>query len=494
MKKLSLILSLSILAFLGCQKEQHIEPQSTGQTSIVQPLFRTYSTPAQELFNRWDSLGCSASETDKAKYSEAIDYLINKGVWDSLECIFKFDVHHKIAALVNWKNPQHLATIVGDYAGSFIPYKGFDGNGTSFKINTNYNPYNSTLYTLNNCMKGIYINSNETQSRVDLSSESATSNGLNVYLQNNNTPKSVLTLCNNANDLYYSPILQAYGWHVSTRANASEYESLKNGVSITKLARAKSSTSIPNQNVYLFCKNVNGTFSAYSNKIISGAFFGAKCNQLEVINGLNIWGRYSGSVPSKLLMIDGNSLTKAAYWVDRMLRNYGSSNYVNEVCQAKVGIRTNEMYYAFPNTLGKVKSDIYSKKILVVWELTNDFYLGGQNVDSAYTHLVDYCNQAKAIHGEDLIILVGTCLPRDYMTPALRQELNTRIRNNYTTFATDLIDVGGDSLVGVDSYGVNGVGERNTLYFGADKTHMTITGYNYVSDNYFYPKIDFYLN
>jgi hypothetical protein len=487
------ILLISVLAFFGCQKEQYIEPTNV-EPNVVSQSFRTYSSPAQALFDKWDSLGCSASETDKVKYAEAIDYLINKGVWDSLDCIFKFDVHNKTAALVDWKNPQRLAVISGDYSGSFIAYKGFDGNGTNFKINTNYNPYNSSLYTLNNCMKGIYINSNETTNRVDMSSESATNNGLNFFLQNNNTPKSILSSTNNASDALYTPILQAYGWHVSTRANSSEYESLKNGVSITKLPKAKASTSIPNQNVYLFCRNVNGVFSAYSNKTISGVFFGAKCNQLEVINGLNIWGRYAGSVPSKLLMIDGNSLTKAAHWTDRMLRNYGSSNYVNEVCQAKVGIRTNEMYYAFPNTLGKVKSDIYSKKILVVWELTNDFYLGGQNVDSAYTHLVDYCNQAKAIHGEDLIILVGTCLPRDYMTPALRQELNTRIRNNYTTFATDLIDVGGDSLVGVDSYGVNGVGERNTTYYGADKVHLNITGYNYVSDNYFYPKIDFYLN
>jgi hypothetical protein len=491
MKKL--ILSLSILAFLGCKKEQMLEPTNVEQITTNVQSFRTYSSPAQALFDKWDSLGCSASEQDKIKYSESIDYLISKGVWDSLDCIFKFDVHNKTAALVDWKNPQRMATIVGDYAGSFIAYKGFDGNGTTFKINTNYNPYNSTLYTLNNCMKGVYINSNETTARVDMSSESATNNGLNVFLQNNNTPKSIIASTNNAGDLNYTPILQAYGWHVSTRGNANEYESLKNGVSITKLPKAKASTSIQNQNVYLFCRNVNGTFSAYSNKIISGAFFGAKCNQLEVINGLNIWGRYAGSVPNKLLMIDGNSLTKAAHWVDRMLRNYGSSNYVNEVCQAKVGIRTNEMYYAFPNTLGLVKSDIYSKKILVVWELTNDIYLNGQNVDSAYAHIVEYCNQAKTIHGNDLIILVGTCLPRDFLTPSVRQDLNQRIRNNYTSFATDIIDVGNDSIVGVDSYGVNGVGERNTTYYGSDKTHMTITGYNYVSDNYFYPKINQYL-
>lgn len=485
------ILLLSVLAFFGCKKDQLFEPKQEPQAIVVNSL-RTYSSPAQALFDKWDSLGCSASEQDKVKYAEAIDYLISKGVWDSLDCIFKFDVHNKTAALVDWKNPQRVAVISGDYAGSFIVYKGFDGNGATFKINTNYNPYNSTLYTLNNCMKGIYINSNETTARVDLSSESATNNGLNAFLQNGNIPKSIATSTNNASDLNYTPILQAYGWQVSTRANANEYESLKNGVSITKLPKAKVSTSIPNQNVYLFCRNVNGVFSAYSNKTISGAFFGAKCNQLEVINGLNIWGRYAGSVPDKLLMIDGNSLTKAAHWVDRALRNYGTSNYVTEYCQAKVGIETNQMHSDFNNTLGKIKADIYSKKVFVVWELTNDLY-NSNNVDTAYNNIVSYCNQVRAVLGSDVKILVGTCLPRKFLDPAKRQELNTRIRNNYILFADDIIDVGGDAVVGVDSYGVAGVGEKNTTYYGADETHMTIAGYNYVSDNYFYPKINQYL-
>jgi hypothetical protein len=88
MKKL--IISLIVLAFLGCQKEQ-IEPQGVEQSILLTQSFRTYSSPAQALFDKWDSLGCGASAQDKDKYSESIDYLITKGVWDSLDCIFKFD-------------------------------------------------------------------------------------------------------------------------------------------------------------------------------------------------------------------------------------------------------------------------------------------------------------------------------------------------------------------------------------------------------------------
>lgn len=462
---------------------------------------------ATALFDRATVLGSSFPDADKPYINEAIYYLKQTGQWTLLDSIGKFDVHSRVAALIDWKDPSRSFTTVGDYAGDFTAYSGFKGNNASFRIDTGLNFSTGTWnYTQNSAIKGICINSNDTTaSKIDLSAETALAAGISFFMQGATTP-SMYSASNNGNDGITHKAYQRRGWHISKRTGASAYNYYKNGQTPNKTDRTTTSTSIPNLNINLLARNQNGTYSAFSPRIHSGAFFGAgTCDAQYVVNGLNIWSAYAGTLATKAVIIDGNSFTQAGVYVDKFYSYYLANNTISDFTQGLTGIRMSTMLSNFPSTIGKIRLNSYSKKVLFVWELTNEMQASGNDVDVTYNSLVDYCNLARTTFGTDLKIIVGTCLPRkgsSAITPALRQNpldlydtstLNGRIRTNYATFCDALADVASDATMGVDSGGVAGVGEMNTTYYTADQIHPTTVGYEYLADNYIKPAIDAYL-
>ena len=497
MKKLLFI----SLILIGCVKLEEVKPEVHTYKA------HDISTPFGKLMQKWDSLGVPAPAADTLAIKQVFDDLISSGQWDHLENFGIQSLWNKSAALVDWRNTNKVATIISDYAGSFITYKGFDGNGTSMKINShiNYGDGGSHICTQNSFTKGIYINSNETGStKPELSCESSSNAGICTLIQGSAIPKTVIQATNNASDLNYVPIVQLYGWQISKRENATEYWTLKNGQSISRTPRASASIAIPNQDIYFLCKNVNGTLSGCSPRTISAYFFGdGQLDEKVVVNILNKFMLHVNSIPTKMVMVDGNSLTKQGTWVDRSWRNWAATNQVTDFVQAEVGRTTSEMTADFPSTLGKIDVTSYTKQVLFVWELTNSMVANSNNQYTTYNDLVTYLQQARATFPSTKII-VATCLPRGGstpITPANRQNptnlndtttLNGMIRVKLVRdgYADLISDIASDATIGVDSYGVAGVGERNTVYYGADRTHLTITGYNYASDNYFYASIN----
>lgn len=462
---------------------------------------------ATALFDRATVLGSSFPDVDKPYVNSAIYYLKQTGQWTQLDSIGKFDVHSRIAALIDWKDPSRSFTTVGDYAGDFTAYTGFLGNNASFRIDTGLNFSTGTWnYTQNSAIKGICINSNDTTaSKIDLSAESALAAGISFFMQGATTP-TIYSASNNANDGVTHKAYQRRGWHISKRAGAAAYNYYKNGQKPNKTDRTTASTAPPNLNVNLLARNQAGVYSAFSPRRHTGMFFGSgSCDAQYVVNGLNIWSRYSGTLATKAVIIDGNSFTQAGIYVDRFYSSYIANNTISDFTQGLVGIRMTTMTLDFPNTIGKIRLDGYSNKVLFVWELTNEMQASGNDINATYTSLVDYCNLARTTFGSSLKIIVGTCLPRkgsSAITPALRQNpldlydtttLNGRIRTNYATFCDALADVASDATMGVDSGGVAGVGEMDTTYYTADQIHPTTVGYQYLADNYITPAINAYL-
>lgn len=501
MKKLFLSLSLIVLAFWGCQKEQFVEPQKTEQTNVVSNSFRTYSTPAQELFNRWDSLGCSASEPDKVKYSEVIDYLISTKQWDKTDAIFKFDVHSKQAALVNWKNPQHLAVIYNDYANSFTEYVGFKGNGTNFRINTGCNfSLSGYNFTSDSSALGICFGSSDNiSSKVDLSGEVATNNGVRFQCLAQANPRKDNFVLNYSGGSTNKNNTQVYGWHQATRiGNTVTY--YKNGQNTVNNSYTQTAISPVNADIYLFCRNVNGTFSSYSSKVISGVYFGGNLNHKEMINGLNIHSSYVNSIPDNALLIDGNSFIAAGYIADRYYKTRVSSYQIVDYTNGKGGIKLSEMIANF-DKMNKIDLSIYQNKVLFICEVTNTMATNGSNVQTTYSDLVSLCSLYRASYGNDLKILVATCLPRNgnaWIIDSKRQNpndlydtttINGLIRTNYTLFADDIVDWGADTLMGREN------DCDNSYYYATDKVHPNTTnGYPRLTDIWVVPKFNYYLN
>lgn len=470
-------------------------------------LNATYVKEAVSLFDKWEAIGSPAPELDKPAINQTISYLKFTGQWDLLDCLYKFDVHSKAAALIDWKNPTtRSATIVNDHGASFTAYVGLKGNGTNFRVTTNFNPStNGVNYTLNNASHGLFINSTDILStKIDMSAEVANYSGINTTIFGGNSPVGTRNAVNNGSDSIDQVSTSMKGWHIVKRIASNAYQIRKNGQNTTRVTRTTASTSVPNLNVNLFCRNINNTtYSIFSNRTISGCFFGSgTINDSYLVNGLNFHSVSVASIPLNVLLIDGNSFTAAGNYPQRVFASINSPCV--DMVNGLFGITTPTMTTNFPTSLGYVDLSKYTKKILFMWELTNDFTANSSNATTTYNNLVTYCQQVRTLK-PDLKIIVATMLPRNntQVTNANRQNdsnllddttLNGKIRNHLVQdgYADAICDTASDPIMGIYSGGVAGVGEKNTTYY-SDQLHPTVTGYNYLTDNYIKPSINAFL-
>ena len=474
----------------------------TSTSTIV-----TYCAEANALFDKWTAIGSPAPTADKAAINETIIYLKNTGQWTLLDCLYKYDVHSKAAALIDWKNPTtRSATIVNDHGASFTAYVGLKGNGSNFRVLTNFNAStNGVNYTLNSASHGIYINTIDALStKIDLSAEVANYSGINTTIFGGSSPVGTRNAVNNGSDSIDQVSTSMKGWHIVKRTASNAYQIRKNGQNTTRVTRATASTSLPNLNVNLFCRNINDTtYSLFSNRYITGCFFGSgTINDSYLVNGLNIHSISVASMPSKVLLVDGNSFTASGYYTQRTFANINSScvDFVNGL----FGITTPTMTTNFATSLGYIDLSKYTKKVLFMWELTNDFTANASNATTTYNNLVTYCQQVRTLK-PDLKIVVATMMPRNntQITNANRQNdsnllddttLNGKIRNHLVQdgYADYICDTASDPIMGIYSGGVAGVGEKNATYY-SDQLHPTVTGYNYLTDNYIKQSINLFI-
>lgn len=466
-----------------------------------------FSEEANALFAKWEAIGSPAPQADKPAINDAIVYLKSSGQWDLLDCLYKFDVHSKAASLIDWKNPTtRSATIVNDHGASFTAYVGLNGNGTNFRVTTNFNPStNGVNYTLNSASHGVFINSTDaTSTKIDLSAEVSNYSGINITIFGANSPISTRNAVNNGADGGSQVSTRMKGWHIVKRTASNAYQTRKNGQNTTRATSGTASSSVPNLNVNLFCRNINDTtYSIFSDRTISGCFFGSgTMNDSYLVNGLNIHSVSVASAPSKILLIDGNSFTAAGYYTQRLFAN------INYPCVDMVnglnGITTATMTTNFPTSLAYVDLSRYGKKILFMWELTNDFTANASDATITYNNLVTYCQQVRALKPE-VKIIVATMMPRNntQVTNANRQNdssllddttLNGKIRNHLVQdgYADYICDTASDPIMGIYSQGVAGVGEKNLTYY-SDQLHPTATGYDLMVDSYIKPAINLFL-
>jgi lysophospholipase L1-like esterase len=121
-------------------------------------------------------------------------------------------------------------------------------------------------------------------------------------------------------------------------------------------------------------------------------------------------------------------------------------------------------------------TDLYSKKILIQTEGTNDLF-SGETAAITYSYLCGTWAMARAA---GLKIITHTILPRNNVgTPggfeAARQALNTLIRSNPMLY-DKLSDIGADSRIGVAG------ACADTTYFNVDQVHLNDAGYAVIAE------------
>lgn len=470
------------------------------------PIMLLTSTEANNLFAKWDSLGVPCSSVDSISVEETISYLLYTNQWSLLDCIGKFDVHNKTAALVDWKNPNKMFTIVNDYAGSFTAYVGFKGNGTNFRIITPFNPADGGTYnyTQNSAFYGWYCNTNDVlSSKIDISATTSGNKNVSMGMLNANVPKKIFGTINSTNHAYNKIINQTYGWHMVKRTASNSFYNIKNGQDIWMASKGTTvSTTVQNLPFVLFCRAVNNTtFSVFNSRTCKGFVAGGgSVSEQLVVNGLNKYSLGVNSIPKSMLILDGNSFTSAGYYLHNFFSNYTASNQVADMVSATPGRLLSEIVTDFPTTTGLVDVSGYTKTTYVIQELTNQMSYTGSDVGLCHSKLTTLVAMARATYGANCKIGIVTCLPRGGTAPILESNrqnpsnlndtttINGWIRTNYLSIGADyLIDWALDPIMGVAG------AYTNTTYFATDECHPTPFGYQYLNTNYFYPIVSPYL-
>lgn len=170
------------------------------------------------------------------------------------------------------------------------------------------------------------------------------------------------------------------------------------------------------------------------------------------------------------IIFDGNSLTQQQFdngYVPKTIELLGGG-YLYYVA-ALGGWRTEQMITAGPTKIDPLYQRQRIKNIVVAWEVTNDVGLGGANATQAYNNIVTYCTARRAAGFQ---VVVVTVLPIHQTTypafEALRQTVNTNIRNNWATFADAIADIGADSTIGEAG------DEQNQTYYQVDQLHLRV--------------------
>jgi hypothetical protein len=126
-----------------------------GDTNIVG---FAYDSDYQAILDRATNLGFTLpSDEEKLLQNQLVIDLKDAGAWTKIDCFYLFATKsNSNFARIDWKNFTHTATLFN--APNFISGKGFQGNGSSAYIDTNFNPVTDAVnYTQNNASRYIFM-------------------------------------------------------------------------------------------------------------------------------------------------------------------------------------------------------------------------------------------------------------------------------------------------------------------------------------------------
>lgn len=466
----------------------------------------SYDPDAQALFDHLEDLGIPETTERKACISNVIKYWKLSNIWDELDYVYGWAVMStRAASLVDWKNPlTRVATPVNSYAGDWVINQGFKGStANQFRIMTGFNPGDGGSYkfTQNNNSFGYGSRINVDEFGVDISAIVGTE-GIELL---SNISQRIPSVKNNFGTARNVQNVTNVGQFSSRRTASNLYTTYRSGYNlhdVTNPAPTDIALPVKNLEIALFCRNVSGVYSTYSNKWHTHDFAGS--GNFDHFTLYNILDQYAlrplGITPEKRIMFNGNSMTQTITYANRVLDIVGRNNY--DVLKRGLNNQTTPLLAtdAIVNIFPKQKTFL-TKDVFFFFELTNDMFNTTSNVTTCYNNLVAYLTTFKS-YFPDTKIVVATCLPRTQSANfqnANRQNdadlfddatLNGKIRNHLVQdgYADAIADCASDPTMGIYSNGVAGVGELNLTYY-ADGIHPTTTGYNLLADTYFHPAL-----
>lgn len=245
----------------------------SSDTLIVYASFETEYTAIQT--NATTNSYTAPSTQEKQFENRLVKFLKTVGIWNNLDIFYNFfhggDENY---GRINWKNPgTYNATLVN--SPTFTTYLGFDFNGTTQYINTNFNPStNASAGSQNNASAGVLIMENTQSNGQDLGVITTTRR---LAICSRNTSDQVYVNVNDNTAITVSGNTQAAGLYHTYRA-ASSTNSLKRNDITLSLLGSSTSTGLPQNNIYIGARNNAGTADLFSDRTIGRAWFGSSMN------------------------------------------------------------------------------------------------------------------------------------------------------------------------------------------------------------------------
>ena len=361
-----------------------------------------FSADALALFARWDALGVSASASYKTIANNIINALKTSGDWNNLDSFQVYCFHDRTASLVDWKRPAVSAVTTNDYAGDWTINTGIKGNGTNFRLDTSFNPYDGGTYnyTQNNNTQGVYCSTHLDTGTVSLMSVrdgsdagvSITINGLFLQGSNNNSTSVNISKSSNV------------GLWSNTRTSSTAYMFEKDGRDENFIGGAKgtavSSVSV-NRTIKLLCKDLNGTYSTYCKERI--AYFFAGNSSVSRNNIADVMYKYcflplsNNVVNNTQIIYVGDSFETYNSYQPRV-----SANITNTYAHAfhnrsQNGYNTSQLYTDSLTNVFPYYKSYFTKNIIFLHEMVNSMTQYNSDVTSVVNDVISYCNYARSL-------------------------------------------------------------------------------------------------
>lgn len=248
-----------------------------------------YSDESLSFFSR-----LSATPPDSVKIAIDSVFWILKGddTYDVIVEMWFFAAENSTDALLGWKNTGNDATFIG--TPRFVKHQGFDRNGGSNYINTNFNPSTdgAGILTQNAQSCGIYVRTNYSENTIAAGCRIANGDRM-IQIQPRVTGLTISgSICQNTNSSYgsVSTSVGLTSLNRSAASGATSTEAFRNGVSN---AHADiTSSSIPSLNFYVLCVNNNGTGAGAGTFQIAFCFVGGNLSDSQHLTLFNAVEQY----------------------------------------------------------------------------------------------------------------------------------------------------------------------------------------------------------
>jgi len=204
-----------------------------------------------------------------------IGSLINAGVWAKLDCLYVTAAADSQAARRNWVQDAHNLTAVN--SPTFTADRGYAGNGSTSYLNTNYNPLtNGQQYTLNSAHVSVY-NRTSRAANDTIIMGAASSGGGGVEIYPRFTGDLLPTFVNDQSGSV--PNAFSDGDFLGSRISPTR-STYRNGSFLGALTPTL--TAVPNSNVFICCRSINGSPNGLTTDQVSGGSLGAGLDATEV--------------------------------------------------------------------------------------------------------------------------------------------------------------------------------------------------------------------